>query len=352
MISDYCKFFFLTRKNRINNKLVELEHFSALLIFENSIICERLEGLHKALESLLGIYSSNNKITDEFSVVIDLVKILNTDFKEVHEKVNKVVREKDEIVNLSKDFLEQRLGLDDKKNKIIKAFKDSKKDLDQALAIEKSTNEKLKIKLVDQEKIISCLNTELSGLKQKCTRFNTSLAVVSEEEKVCVNCRKVYKESENYNWSCRYHMSKYSGVLYWCCGQNDKFVQGCISAKHMIIEPKEKKGESSMQVQPFCSVIFTQSCKKKGHFSTTCPNDPNAKTNFEPEDEKLRIENSANYKQRLSKVIDVEKLDMLIKRSTKSQIPSPLSRSPTDSKVNFFEDLMKIKEELLSLSKS
>ena len=57
--------------------------------------------------------------------------------------------------------------------------------------------------------------------------------------KTCKICGKEFRESENFNWSCRRHTSDWGGDIYWCCGNNDKNARGCKTNKHECKEDEE-----------------------------------------------------------------------------------------------------------------
>ena len=50
--------------------------------------------------------------------------------------------------------------------------------------------------------------------------------------KLCYNCKKDFKDSENFNWSCRVHQSDWSGEMWWCCGKSYKDAPGCKFDRH------------------------------------------------------------------------------------------------------------------------
>ena len=67
--------------------------------------------------------------------------------------------------------------------------------------------------------------------------------------KVCGNCRKDFKDSENFNWSCRVHQSQWSGEMWWCCGKSSKEAPGCKFGKHTVFvdemdEPQSQTGHT------------------------------------------------------------------------------------------------------------
>jgi hypothetical protein len=70
---------------------------------------------------------------------------------------------------------------------------------------------------------------------------------------ICKNCKKIFDNQENFNWSCKTHLSAFNGKMYWCCGKTEKSAPGCVVSKHVTEEKEETQEESSQVV--FCSVI-------------------------------------------------------------------------------------------------
>lgn len=99
---------------------------------------------------------------------------------------------------------------------------------------------------------------------------------------MCKNCKKEYKENENYKWKCRTHRSEYSKEddLWWCCLKKGIDNKGCKLQKHECledeededIEEKEKNREKEMKLKR------CQCCREIGHLIENCPRDPNLKT--------------------------------------------------------------------------
>lgn len=65
--------------------------------------------------------------------------------------------------------------------------------------------------------------------------------------KSCVNCKSDYKDSENFNWSCRTHPSDWGGTVWWCCGKTDRAHQGCKFGKHISKDEQEDNEENNKE---------------------------------------------------------------------------------------------------------
>lgn len=58
---------------------------------------------------------------------------------------------------------------------------------------------------------------------------------------MCKNCKKEYKDNENFSWKCRTHRSEYNKEddLWWCCLKKGMDNKGCKLQKHECLEDEE-----------------------------------------------------------------------------------------------------------------
>ena len=56
-------------------------------------------------------------------------------------------------------------------------------------------------------------------MKIKIIKLVAKKGNFDSSQKTCKNCAKDYDEKENFNWSCRVHVSVYGGEMWWCCGK-------------------------------------------------------------------------------------------------------------------------------------
>ena len=98
---------------------------------------------------------------------------------------------------------------------------------------------------------------------------------------MCKNCKKEYKDNENFSWKCRTHRSEYSKEddLWWCCLKKGIDNKGCKLQKHECLEDEDdddmidkKQAENQMKFKR------CQCCREIGHLIDQCPRDPNLKT--------------------------------------------------------------------------
>lgn len=216
-------------------------------------MCERLEGLYKSFDVLIGSKSSSAKLDEEFTRLAEAFKGLLNDFNVVNDFAYEAVQSKEAITNEMQNMVEKKANFEDLKIRLMKGYKDSISILKADLESVNFEKDKLLAQNQDLENSVKKLLNELDTFKVKYPKYSYTASLVKTFEKVCQNCRQVFKDAENFNWSCKTHPSAYSGILYWCCGNTDKNSQGCKSSMHVtgdIIEDQELEKPSVK----FCSV--------------------------------------------------------------------------------------------------
>jgi hypothetical protein len=123
-------------------------------------------------------------------------------------------------------------------------------------------------------------------MKDRLAKLKAKRGKIDMDFQICKKCSKDYKESENFNWSCRTHKSAWSGEMWWCCGKKSKEAQGCLFSKHEVKkdEDDEEKAADEDLLNRRCMC-----CKDKGHGIEECPRDPNLKTGHNMQEEVERI---------------------------------------------------------------
>lgn len=121
----------------------------------------------------------------------------------------------------------------------------------------KSLQQELQITaLIDEKEDIS---NQVRKLKQRRYRR------VDYGGKVCINCKRDYKDDENFNWSCRTHYSQWSGEMWWCCGKTHKEALGCKFAKHVPLKDDEDEDAANGGAHMDNYLQRCQCCKELGH---------------------------------------------------------------------------------------
>lgn len=127
------------------------------------------------------------------------------------------------------------------------------------------------------------LQMRLKKLRLQKGRF------LSTNTKMCNNCKKDFKDSENYNWSCRVHQSQWSGEMWWCCGKTSQNALGCKFSKHIVV--REDDEDAEVRELQDSKLQKCMCCKEQGHAIEQCPRDPNVKTRGNYENEVIRLQN-------------------------------------------------------------
>ena len=130
-------------------------------------------------------------------------------------------------------------------------------------------------------------------MKDRLVKLKARRGKVSLDFSTCKKCGKDYNEKENFNWSCRTHKSQWSGEMWWCCGKRTKEAAGCLISKHELRRDDEDETEAK---EDSLSLMRCVCCKDKGHSIENCPRDPNLKTNEDPKEEILRLQNTKDFR--------------------------------------------------------
>jgi len=121
---------------------------------------------------------------------------------------------------------------------------------------------------------------EKDRLKLKMIRLSNAKRQIITNAKTCKNCQQEFKDTENFNWSCRTHQSDWGGAVWWCCGKNNRDQPGCKFNKHVSKEEHDdlddENGNSNKIYER--KLIRCSCCKQMSHSIENCKLDPNLKT--------------------------------------------------------------------------
>ncbi|CAG9333878.1 unnamed protein product [Blepharisma stoltei] len=346
--------------DRLKAELQKITHFNDLIEMQNQIMGDRLKGLQTCIEDLLKIKNTEEITTKEYTSFAECCKKLAELEVELIAKLKVLT---DENQTLSKDLQEMTEIKDYMKNdrdKFINRFKEKIQQIKDEMIKEKNEKEKLQFKYEDVKNNYDALTDQFDRMRDKISTFKVNRNG-DIEEKVCKNCKKFFLESENFNWSCQTHSSQYSGQMWWCCGRKGELAKGCRTSKHIAKNDEEEilREERRLRKQQFCT-----SCSESGHDEKSCPYDPNAKTDFDIEEENERLENirikkkqgkslDSDVSQKLMNILTAKDLPLSFVTETLSSEREELSSSAEDStelnpqskeKPTFFRDLMHIKK--------
>ena len=135
------------------------------------------------------------------------------------------------------------------KDQVICKYKEKVGKLERALNFNNTQTDSLRSMLDKTKKDLDLLNHEYVMARRRISMLQPAAA-----EKICVNCKKAYKDEENFNWSCKVHLSEYSGNAWWCCGKSDKDDEGCNITKHASKDEKEEDPKTKFTIKGICSV--------------------------------------------------------------------------------------------------
>lgn len=269
---------------------MKLEHENNILILEKGILQDKVEGFYDFLMDIVGKESTKSKLEELIMNMHKGAVILAESEVSLGEKLDEILKEKEEIEqdfsNLSK-LNEMILSHKERMQKVaVERIKNLQKEVSQL----REEKENL---LESSEEAKKRLNEATEELKTLKTRQRKSKVIKSYgDEKFCVNCLQVYKDQDNFNWSCRTHKSQFSENRYWCCNAEGKNAPGCMFSKHSTNEELLELDEENKTVK-FCS-----GCKESGHSIQECFKDPNVQTRVSISDERERLKILAGLKKK------------------------------------------------------
>lgn len=268
------------------------QYNSSALISNNIILGDTLKFTHLCLENIFfnGKFENFTKIvlTGIFSIAkrdlnnAELGKLLKTTIESRNYLLNSFV--------LIKKF--QNFGLE------MRMVKNSIGDKVKTLCLDIENNLQEVETFVLRYNSLSASVKVLSESHEKASkmiiRIENNKRNVKDHDVFCKNCRKRYKESQNFNWSCKRHSGLWSGTNYWCCGNRQKDSQGCIISFHQ--SENSEKSESNVKPELNCPT-----CKKKGHNFSQCDRDPNCQSSLVLKNPRSEIERIEKLKRRREK---------------------------------------------------
>lgn len=214
-------------------------------------MCEVIEGLYKGFDQLIGSASDYYKLKEEYSLIFKSFNADTSLLNQILSDAQGAIYEKDLILTDFSNYNEERSTFEESKLKILKHFKDSTACLKVELTSLKSELDNEKQKNQALLKQVDSLSSEIKSLKKRFIKASPSLNKFAEL--ICQNCKQMYKETDNFNWSCRFHKCEYTDNVYWCCGNSVKGSVGCVIGKHQCIE--ELDDMKIVVKSNFCSVI-------------------------------------------------------------------------------------------------
>lgn len=191
---------------------------------------ESSEREKKLIEKLKIIYKENKDLLAKCSgIEFELARLKNKIFDE-ETLINSQFKERDTLI----------VKLKDKVTRLEATIEACYVKISEL----KNSNEKTRHEL-------DLLNKEYVFARRKI-----SMLKPSAEEKICVNCRKPFVEEGNFNWSCKTHLSQYSGNVWWCCGKTNSDAEGCNLSMHICKDDTDTDKAKHISPNVICTVNF------------------------------------------------------------------------------------------------
>ena len=240
--------------------MVVLTHINDMIMIQNTILGEQFKGLNESFVQLLSRQSSSEILCEEFKILTTNLIQFSLEFKEQEKKLNSAFSENSDLLN---DLNEMR-GINIVQKKQLETLSSKAKEkfkyMLEEINILRQEKIESKAELNETEKNIKALTEEIELLKNKLKQFKLRKNVDSEnsDEKMCQKCKKLYKESENFNWSCKTHASQCANDYWWCCGKKGEYAAGCQAGRHESREDESEKlqNEDLIKSSMLCSVRF------------------------------------------------------------------------------------------------
>jgi hypothetical protein len=235
--------------------MVELKEYNSLIMLENSIMCDRLEHLYSSLSNLIGSFSSTEKLTHEYEIIHkSAIHALQT-AETLENSLKLAISENEKLKENVAELASVKTSLETIREKTAKSYKTTMSILKKELELEKTERGKIDSEKTELEKKLANSSSELKICMKKFSKIKQAGKNDKSLLKVCMKCGQIFTEDTNFNWSCRVHLSKFSGEQYWCCGKTDVGAEGCITGKHINKEDAEMERNDIHMV--FCTVKNT-----------------------------------------------------------------------------------------------
>lgn len=275
------------RNLKLKDNALVLEHWNSLYNMQSDIMGEQLKGLYFSLNQLSLDYLFNTFKVQKSLCTKSCQNICKIELS-LSRKIYRNIKSLNSTVEVSFLTLETRKSLLKELKDRSLAFKYDQEWHQSEIKKHFEEKELYHIRLFELEKKNTVLEEDYEKTRtiildiKKKSKFNDI------EEKVCKFCKKVFIEKENFNWSCRNHLSEWGeNHNYWCCGAEDKEAPGCKMSKHVSDEVGENKFVEKLDKKTKKKTVC-RTCKNIGHVSTECPVDPNIRTRVEMRKEHLR----------------------------------------------------------------
>jgi len=325
-----------SNSDKLRNRVVELEHTNHLLKMGSDIMSDHLKGLYEAVEGLV----TRRGLEETLSVEYRNLNFMASEFKshadKLEEKLNGTIAERDVFSTDCRTMSELRSELKSQMEKFSLSAKERINTLSAHNKDLLTEQERLNGELAKMTKNYKDLLSEHDKFRQKVKTLSKQTG--NAETVMCRNCQKLYTDNDNFNWSCKIHLSEYNGEMWWCCGKSGISAPGCKAGKHL---PKSDEYEEEQKIEKVS--IRCSSCREVGHHPKDCPKDPNIRSNGAIPDEMQRI-NMLRQKRQYRYVTRAE-VDSNFNGGSEKYDESEMSAREEDLE-EAFTDIDKVKEAL------
>ena len=180
---------------------------------QNQIMAEKLNGLNQAFNELVYKKSSENLLCEEFELISRNMRHLCQSAQDTEAKLLTTSAENISLWTELKEMQSLKLEAQDQLEKLTTKVKERFNRYSEDIKSLNFDKEKQRLELEVAEKNNKSLADEYENLKIKTKQLMSKKNIDGDDinSKLCQLCKNVYKEEENFNWSCKVHFSQYSG---------------------------------------------------------------------------------------------------------------------------------------------
>jgi chromosome segregation ATPase len=228
--------------DKYRNKATELEHRNSLLRMENDVIGERLKGLYDAFDRVIGQAAFSAKLRQEFKAASLANAALSKFSLVVEQGLAEASNDRDRLREEFAETIKQRNEMKAERDRLFARFKKEGQEWElKYKKVEEEIN-KLTEDKANLERQQKMMGEEQEKTKLKLKQIRSKRRQYGKlEEKTCKNCSRFFYDSENFNWSCRVHLSQFGGEMWWCCGKPGLSAPGCRLSKHECKEDEDEQ---------------------------------------------------------------------------------------------------------------
>ena len=213
---------------------------------------EVFEGLYKGFGNLLGSRSDHQKLQEEFRIIFQSFRTSHLFWDLESHQARTIIFENELALAYLKNFFEKELSAEELRAKADRLYRESV--LNYKVRLESKSTELVheisKNSILQQQ--VETLSHQIKEMRKKSIK--KSKETEPNDEMICMRCKRIFRESENFNWSCRTHSNEFNGTAFWCCGSQDRNSAGCFIRKHERLELEDRSESIGSKSSNFCSV--------------------------------------------------------------------------------------------------